>query len=167
MKNLKVVIATFILPAAVLSASLAGCGGSARFSPPPLIPFEYHDCSPIEPNQLLMEYFGDHAEFRWIDVNTQNNGVVFIFKNIQVDEHMLFELDKGYIWVSQIQCNLVDPGAMDGFKPGDAIDVVGRNAGPTSQFMPILTFDGCVVMPAGQVLLPIGSDGSATFVPSY
>ena len=167
MKNLKIVIAALILAALVLSASLTGCSGSAEFIPPALITFEYHDCSPIEPNQLLTEYFGDHAEFRWIDVNTQNNGGVFIFKNIPVDVHMLFELDKGYIWVDQIRCNLVDPNAMDSFRVGDKIDVVGRNAGPTSQFIPELIFNGCVVMPAGQILLPIGYDGSSTFVPSY
>ena len=62
---------------------------------------------------------------------------------------------------------MINPGAMDGFKRGDKIDVVGRNAGPESQFIPKLTFNGCVVMPAGQMMLPLGSDGTSTFMPSY
>lgn len=168
MENLKRKAIPLILTALGLSALLAaGCAGDAQFIPPALIPFEYYNCSPIEPNQLLTEYFGDHAEFRWMDVNSTYNNVVFIFKNIAVEDYMLTELDRGYIWVSQIQCNLVNPGVMDNFKLGDKIDLVGRNAGPEFQFLPKLTFNGCVVMPAGQIKLPIDSDDSLTFVPSY
>ncbi len=161
----KIVIPLAIAILAVLL--VAGCGRSVMPNPQPYLPPEYYSCAPIVPAELLKEYFGDHAEFRWINVNTQYNDVVFVFKNILVDKRTFTGLDSGFIWVDQIRCYLMNAGSMHGFKPGDKIDVVGRNAGPASRYIPGLTFNNCVVAPAGQLALPADLDASSAFVPSY
>ncbi|RJO62600.1 MAG: hypothetical protein C4542_03190 [Dehalococcoidia bacterium] len=166
-KTIKKISMPFVLAIVALSTLLAGCSQSAVFNPQPYVPPEYYSCVPIEPDDLLREYFGDHAEFRWLNVNAQYNDVVFIFKNILVDERMFTGLDKGFIWVDQIQCYLMNLSSMDDFKPGDKIDVVGKNAGPASRYIPGLTFNNCVVAPAGQLALPADIDASSTFAPSY
>jgi hypothetical protein len=168
MGKLKNTTMPLLIAMAVLSALLiGGCRQSAMFNPLPYVPPEYYGCAPIEPDALLKEYFGDHAEFRWLNVNAQYNDVVFIFKNILVDERMITGLDRGFIWVDQIQCYLINLNSMYDFKPGDKIDVVGRNAGPASQYIRGLTFNNCVVIRAGQIAIPADSDASSTFTPSY
>ena len=168
MRKLKKAITTLLIAMAILPALLiGGCRQSALFNALPYVPPEYYGCATIEPDDLLREYFGDHAEFRWLNVNAQYNDVVFIFKNVLVDERMFTELDKGFIWVDQIQCHLMNLSSMYEFKPGDKIDVVGRNAGPTSHYIPGLTFNNCVVIRTGQIALPVDGDASSTFTPSY
>ena len=169
MQGHKIRIPGVLLSITALSFSiLTGCTQSATFFPPPYIPAEYYDCAPIEPQQLIWEYFGDHAEFRWAEVNIKYNDVVFILENLPVDEQMFAELDQGFIWAEQIKCYLLNPGAMSHLERGDNIDIVGRNAGPSDQYLPELTFTECVVIPAGLLALPvISDDDSFQFVPSY
>jgi hypothetical protein len=156
------------LAIAILAALLVvGCGRGVMPNSQPYVPPEYYGCSPIVPAELLKEYFGDHAEFRWNEVNAQYNDVVFVFKNILVDKRTFTGLDRGFIWVDQIQCYLMNTGSMHGFKPGDKIDVVGRNVGPASRYIPGLTFNSCVIAPSGQLALPADLGAFSAFLPSY
>jgi len=168
MGRLKKTTMPLLIAMTVLSALLiGGCSQSAMFDPLPYVPPEYYGCAPVEPQDLLTKYYNDHAEQYWTDVNILYNSVVFIFKNISVDERMFTALNEGFIWVDQIKCYLMQPDIMANFKPGDKIDVVGRNAGPSSQYIRGLTFKNCVAIPAGQIAIPADADASFTFAPSY
>lgn len=168
MRKLKKATTTLLIAMAILPALLiGGCRQSALLNPLPYVPPEYYGCAPVEPQDLLTKYYHDHAEQYWADVNILYNNVVFIFKNITVDERMFSGLNEGFIWVDQIKCYLMNPDIMANFKPGDTIDVVGRNAGPSSQYIRGLTFNNCVVIPAGQIAIPADADASFTFAPSY
>ncbi len=167
MGKLKKTTIPFLTTLAVLPALLMGCCRSSIISNAlPYVPPEYYGCAPVEPQDLLAKYYHDHAEQYWSDVNIQYNNALFIFKNITVDERTFTGLKNGFIWVDQIKCYLMNRNSMANFKLGDKIDVVGRNAGPSSQYIKGLTFENCVVIPAGQIAIP-ADDVSFTFAPSY
>jgi hypothetical protein len=163
--SLKKAIIFMLLTLMVLSTLLiSGCAnGSFLFGPPPYVPPEYYNCIQVEPKALVNVYFTGYGDFSKMEA--LYNDAYYIFKNVQVDERMFIGLNEGYIWVDQVKCYLVDPDDMGNYKPGDKIDVVGLNKGPTSYYIAGLTFKNCYVFPAGMLALPASPGG--TFTPGY
>jgi hypothetical protein len=112
-------------------------------------------------------YFTGFPDFTRMEA--QFNGNIYVFKYIEVAERMYLGMDEGFIWVGQIKCYLAGPDQMRRFKPGDRVDILGRNDGPTSYSVPGLKFTTCYVLSAGSVILPSASDPNAitSFVPAY
>jgi len=161
----KKVIVVGVLALVALSMLLGiSCDKGTAFAPPPYLPPEYYACTEVDPRALVNVYFTRHGDFARAEA--MYNDTMYLFKDILVDERMFIGLDDGYIWVDQIKCYLVDPGVMDGFKPGDKIDVVGTNKGPTNYFIAELKFVDCYVLPAGKISFPTGEGGSY-FTPGY
>ena len=142
---------------------------SAAFSPPPYIPAHYYSATEIEAQALIDAYFWGNID--WTSVNAKYNGEIYVIKNVTVDKHLLFDLNKGFIWVNQIKCYPTNLKLMKSFDLGEKIDVVGINAGPTNpipQDVPELQFKDCVVIPAGLLTIPVDPNISpAAFGPAY
>jgi hypothetical protein len=157
-------VTIFITLIVALILLTGGCSNRTfEFGPPPFIPPEYYTCVQVEPKALVNVYFTGYGDFTKMEA--MYNDAYYIFKNVQIDERMFIGLNEGYIWVDQVKCYLVDPDDMGNYKPGDKIDVVGLNKGPTSYYIAGLTFKNCIVLPAGRVALPAGPSGS--FTPGY
>lgn len=133
-------------------------------SPPPFLPPEYYNATQVEPKALVNVYFTGYGDFTRTEA--MYNDAIYVFKDILVDKRMFIGLDEGFIWVDQIKCYLVEPGDMKNYKPGDKIDVVGLNKGPTSYYIAGLTFKNCYALPAGRVAIPANPD-AGTFTPGY
>ena len=141
---------------------VAGCGNQAAFAPLPsaftplpYLPPAYYDCTQVNPLALVDTYFVGIVDIT--SVRARFDGVIFVFKDYLVNDRTFNGMDEGFIWVDRIKCYLTNLGDMNNFKSGDKIDVVGRNAGQTSLFIPGLTFRDCFVLPAGRVALPISA----------
>jgi hypothetical protein len=164
MGTLKKVTVSTLITAVTLSTLLTGgCARGLAFAPPPYLPPEYYACTEVDPQVLINIYFTGYGDFSKMEA--MYNDVMYLLKDIAVDERMFIGLDEGYIWVDQIKCYLIDPRVMDQFKPGDKIDVIGLNSGPTTYYIAGLTFRECYVLPAGKISFPTGEGGG--FTPGY
>jgi hypothetical protein len=145
---------------------LVACANKVVFGAPPYLPPNYYDCTQVDPKALVSTYYVGNVDIT--SVRAKYNGVIFVFQDVLVNDRMFIGMDEGYIWVDQIKCYLANPDKMKDFKPGDKIDVVGRNAGQISPFIPGLVFKDCYVLPAGQIALP-ATPGAilGTFGPAY
>jgi hypothetical protein len=160
----KTAVSVLLILVALPALLVGGCSKGLAFSPPPYLPPEYYACTEVEPQALINVYFTGYGDFTKMEA--MYNDVMYLLKDIPVDERMFLGLEEGYIWVDQIKCYLLDPDVMNDFKPGDKIDVVGLNDGPTSYFIAGLTFIECIVLPAGKISFASG-EGEATFSPGY
>ena len=133
-------------------------------NPAPFLPPEYYLATQVEPKALVNVYFSGYGDFTRIEA--MYNDAVYVFKDVLVDKRMFIGLNEGFIWVDQIKCYLIEPSDMKNYKPGDKIDVVGLNKGPTSYYIAGLTFKNCYVLPAGRVALPV-NPSTASFTPGY
>ncbi len=144
----------------------AGCVPRVAFAPPQNLPPEYFACTEVDPQTLVNAYYVGNVDIT--SVRAKYDGVVYVLKNVAVDKRTFLQFDEGFIWVDQIKCYLVNPDTVKRFRPGDKIDVVGRNAGQTSLFIPGLTFQGCYALAAGEVGLPADPNAlPGTFAPFY
>lgn len=145
---------------------LAGCVPRVAFVPPQNLPLEYYSSTEVDPKALVNAYYVGNVDIT--SVRARYDGVVFVFKDVLVSDRTFLQLEEGFIWVDQIRCYLVNPETVKGFRPGDRIDVVGRNAGQTSPFIPELTFRGCYALVAGEVGLPADPNAApGAFGPTY
>ena len=155
---MRVITLTFVL----ITVLVSGCG-QPSFIPPAYMPPEYYTCTEIDPKALVNVYYTSYADFTTIE--RLYNNVIFVFKNVPVDQRMVMALDEGYIWVDQVKCYLATPESMKRFQPGDKIDVVGRNDGPIYYQMG-LTFKEVYVLPAGEIPFDQG-DVTPAILPGY
>ncbi len=143
---------------------LASCTSTESTAVPPFLPPHYYDCIKADPTELAEAYFSSFLI--WQIMGEKYDGKVIVFKDVLVEERMYMFLDEGYIWVDQIKCYLVDIDNIKRFQPGDRVDVVGVNKGPTQYNIAILKFDNVVVLPAGSVALPSDPD-AGSITPGY
>jgi hypothetical protein len=148
----------------VTAVFAGGCVKEEATAVPPFIPPNYYQALQVEPQALLNTYFTGYGDFTAIEA--LYNNVIFVFKDVLVDERMFTGLDDGYIWVDMIKCYLTNPEDMSRFKPGDRIDVVGRCGGPTQYVLMEMKFNECLVLPAGSVALPSDPD-AGSISPGY
>lgn len=149
----------------LLISVTTGCDNSNfMINPQPFLPADYYLCTQAEPQALVNIYFTGYGSFTTTEA--LYNDVIYVFKNVLVDKRMFIGLNEGFIWVDQIKCFLTDPDDMKHFKPGDRIDVVGLNKGPTSYYIAGLTFKNCYALPAGRVALP-ANPSNKPFSPGY
>ena len=128
----------------------------------PFIPADYYNCIEVLPVDLQSSYhtaYGNHVE---AEVYT---GKIFLFKNLLVDQYMLSELDKGWIWADLTNCPVVNMDYARTLKPGDHIDIVGINLGINLTPKSVLAFKDCYLLPTGSLQLP--APGGMTFSPVY
>jgi hypothetical protein len=119
----------------------------------PYMPPDYYSCIEADAGGLVFAYFAGYGNISAAE-NTYNNKY-YVFKNLEIKDWMLTELDKGWLWLeSGVKCVLVNIDDMKAFKIGDRIDVVGYNTGVDSSPTPGLLFTNCIVMPTGLVKLP-------------
>jgi hypothetical protein len=145
---------------------LTGCLTRVDFAPPQNLPLEYYASTEVDPQALVNTYYVGNVDIT--SVRAKYDGVAFVFKDVMVSDRTFLQLDEGFIWVDQVRCYLVNPNTMKKFKPGDKIDVVGRNDGQTSLFTPGLTFMGCYALTAGEIGLPADPNAApGTFGPLY
>ena len=146
--------------------ALSGCVTRVAFLPPQNLPPEYFASTEVDPQALVDAYYVGNVDIT--SIRAKYDGVVFVFKDIVVDDRTFLQLDEGFIWVDEVRCYLVNPDTVKRFEPGDKIDVVGRNAGQTSLFIPGLTFRGCYALAAGEIGLPADPNAApGTFGPLY
>jgi len=150
-------VLTLTMGAVMLLLCLVGGCKPKTFTAPPYIPSGYYDCIETLPVDLVHAYFAGYGEI-WSALENYNDKV-FVFKNLLVDEWMVYELDKGILWLDLIKCYLANPEAMDNYKLGDRIDVVGFNQGPDNIKVTGLTFRDCYVLPPGAIALPAEGNG--------
>jgi len=132
---------------------------------PPYVPARYYDCLEVKPDQLHDIYYSSYGNVSI--AKAMYNNKRFVFKNILVEEWMLKHIDEGWIWVSQIRCDLGDQCDRSYLTLGNEVDVVGLNMGPDeSNLLPGLQFEDCIVIPAGSVTLPADAN-IVTIVPGY
>jgi len=149
----------------LLTLLTGGCSNRTFvLNPQPFLPPEYYNCTQVDPKALVNVYFTGYGDFTKMEA--MYNDIIYVFKDVLVDKRMFIGLNEGFIWVDQIKCYLVEPDDMKNYKPGDKIDVVGLNKGPTSYYIAGLTFKNCIVLPAGRVALP-ASPGTVAFTPGY
>jgi hypothetical protein len=165
-KSKKAVMLLLIVLVILSMILVAGCANKFAFGPPPYLPPNYYDCTQVDPKALVSTYYVGNVDIT--SVRARYNGVIFVFQDVLVNDRMFIGMDEGYIWVDQIKCYLANPDKMNSFKLGDKIDLVGRNAGQISYFIPGLIFKDCYVLPAGQIALPATPDAIlGTFGPAY
>ena len=155
---------TLVAVVLLISVFASSCVKEEAAAVPPFIPPNYYQAVQVDPQQLLNVYFTGYGDFTAIEA--LYNGVIFVFKDVLVDERMFTGLDEGFIWVDMIKCYLTNPEDMNRFKPGDRIDVVGRCDGPTQYILMQLKFNECLVVPAGTVALPADPD-AGSISPGY
>jgi hypothetical protein len=129
----------------------------------PYIPAAYYQCIEVLPTDLQNAYhtaYGNHAE-----AQVMYDGKTFLFRNLLVDQYMLSELDKGYIWADLTNCPVVNMDYAKTLKPGDRIDIVGICLGLNLTAKSVLAFKDCYLLPTGALQLP--APGGATFSPVY
>ena len=129
---------------------------------PSILP-EYYQCIDVTTMSLQNAYYsayGNHAEAE------AYNGQIFVFKNLLVDEYMIRELDKGWIWADLIKCPLINPAYAKTFHPGDRVDIVGICLGRDTNISPGLYFKDCYMLPASCLQLP-APGGGGSFSASY
>ncbi|RJO61529.1 MAG: hypothetical protein C4542_06250 [Dehalococcoidia bacterium] len=162
----KTTMLLLIVPVILSMLLVVGCGNKAAFAPLPYLPPKYYACTQVDPQALVNAYYVGNVDIT--SVRARYDGVIFVFKDVLVNNRTFIGMNEGFILVDQIRCYLTNPENMNGFKSGDKIDVVGRNAGQTSYFIPGLTFKDCFVLPAGQIALP-ATPGAVpgTFGPAY
>lgn len=167
MGTLKKTAMLLLIVQVILSVLLAaGCGNQAAFAPLPYLPPAYLDCTQVNPQALVDTYFTGNVDIT--SVRAKYDGVIFVFKDYRIIDRTFIGIDEGFIWVDRIKCYLTNLDQMNGFKSGDKIDVVGRNGGQTSLFIPGLTFRDCFVLPAGRVALPVATGAlPGNFGPAY
>lgn len=155
----------FLIPVILAALASESCAYQphSMYNFPPNIPPEYFNCLEANPTDLLNAYFGHNVDIKQSE-NTYNEQV-FVFKNIVVKDWVVKDLSQGWIWVSTIKCMVSNLNDMKDYKMGEIIDVVGRNKGVISLTPSELLFEGCIVMPTGSVVLPVG--GGKAFIPSY
>lgn len=141
----------------ILTTAVGGCKNSAQLLAPPYIPSSYYDCIETYPTELIHAYFAGYGEI-WGPMQKYNNKV-FVFKNNPLDQWVIRDLDKGWIWLDLIKCNLANPEVMDSFQIGDKFDLVGFNLGPEDVKTSELTFRDCYVMRCGALKLPADGMG--------
>ena len=158
-------IAMALVVLVLVTTVFAGsCSKEEAAAIPPFIPPDYYQALNVQPQALLNTYFTGYGDFTAIEA--LYNNVLFVFKDVLVDERMFTGLDEGFIWVDMIKCYLVNPEDMNRFKPGDRVDVVGRCGGPTQYVLVQLKFNECLVLPAGSVALPSDPD-AGSITPGY
>jgi hypothetical protein len=129
----------------------------------PYIPAAYYQCIEVLPVDLQNAYhtaYGNHVE-----AQVMYDGKTFLFRNLLVDQYMLSELDKGYIWADLTNCPVVNMDYAETLRPGDRIDIVGICLGLNLTAKSVLAFKDCYLLPTGVVQLP--APGGATFSPTY
>jgi hypothetical protein len=129
----------------------------------PYIPPSYYNCIEVLPVDLENAYhtaYGNHAEAQIL-----YDGKIFLFRNLLVDQYMLSELDKGWIWADLTNCPVVNMDYARTLRPGDRIDIVGINLGLNLTPKSVLAFKDCYLLPTGALQLP--APGGATFSPVY
>ncbi len=150
----------------VLVGFISGCSQEA-FNPPPSLPPVYYTAIESNPQELVYAYFysgfADYIDIR--EPKARYNGKFFVFNNVLVDDWVIRDVDKGWIWLDLIKCPLVNTTEMKKFALGDRIEVVGLNLGPEDDHKPGLIFKDCYVLPQGAVQLPVGD--SPAIVPAY
>ncbi len=161
-KAITLLLIILVTPAPLV---LMGCQTRATFIPVPYLPPMYYDCIQVDPQALVSTYFVGNVDI--VSVRAKYDGAVFVFKEVRVNDRMFTGMNEGFIWVDQIKCYLTNPENIRAVKTGDKIDVVGRNAGQTSLFIPGLTFRDCLILPAGQRALPVVAGPVRTFGPAY
>ena len=135
---------------------------SCIFAPPdtalPNVPPEYYDCTEATPQVLCDAYFSRYGNIS--EAQYRFDGILFVFKNVEVTDLMFRHVDEDYLWVdSLIKCYCVNAQDLRHIKIGGRIDIVGKNKGWTSGTTG-LTFTECIVLPAGSIQLPApGSTG--------
>jgi len=165
MKRIKLTAAVALICLVAGSSIITGACASTEAAPtPPFVPPEYYDCLQVDPQDLINIYFTGYGDFTATEA--RYNERLYVFKDYPVDERMFTGLEEGFIWVDYIKCYLVNPDDMSRFEPGDRIDVVGRNKGPTSYVIAGLRFTECIILPAGSVALPADAD-AGSITPGY
>ena len=95
------------------------------------------------------------------------NNQIFVFKNMVINSDELKSATDNYLWLENVvQCYFLTGGNLQKLKAGEAVDVVGVDAGPSKDYDNLLVFTGCIFLPAGSVQLP-APGFSALAVPSY
>ena len=177
-KTLNVLMALAVSLVSVMLLLTGGCkknaeavmgqytkSGTTAF--PLIIPYinpAYYDCIDVLPMDLENAYYtayGNHAE-----AETMYNGKVFVFKNLLVDEYMLRELDKGWVWADLTKCPVINLEDARKLEPGDRVDILGICMGRDLKISPGLYFKDCYVLVAGSVQLP-APGGGGSFSPVY
>jgi len=130
------------------------CTGVQSAGTPPFVPPEYYDCVEIDPADLYGNYIYYTAHGDYATAVSQYTNRYFVIKEMEVNERMYSTIQNGFIWADYIECHLVDVNSLRQYKPGDLIDIVGLNKGPSSQDIMSIRFNACIIMPAGSLALP-------------
>lgn len=157
---------TFTVVAAILLTvtGLCGCTAARAASIPLNIPPEYYNCTEVTPQVICDAYFSRYGNIA--EAQYRFDGLLFVFKNVEVTDSMFKHIDEGYTWVDNlVRCFCVNIDDLKRYKIGDKIDVVGKNEGVVLNFTG-LKFGDCIIMPAGSVQLP-APGGTGVAVPVY
>jgi hypothetical protein len=160
---MKKAMALFSVALASLSL-VSGCSKAAAIAKMPDIPLNYYACVQTNPDDLEKQFFSHYGNLDYAEQTYE--GMIFVFKNITVNQYML--VNKNTFDISTIQCDAMVPGAVADLKAGEKIDLVGVCSGPLpgatayneSGVFGWLWFTGCIFLPAGTVDLPASGSGS-------
>ncbi len=129
----------------------------------PSLPASYYDSIETYPPDLERVYFGYYpnaglfAGSRRLAVpRAKYDNRVYVFKDQVMDAWAVRDVARGWLWLDNIKCPLVNLGEMKSYRLGDHFDLVGLNLGPVDEGTPVLLFQDCYVLPAGFVKLPAG-----------
>jgi hypothetical protein len=121
------------------------------------IPPSYYACSETTPLDLCHAYFGRYNNI--LVAEEEFNNQVFVFKNEVITGSELQYAKQDYFWLDGIiQCYFLYSGSERQLKVGEKVDVVGVDAGVSADYPRLLSFTGCVFLPAGAVQLPAGGN---------
>jgi hypothetical protein len=149
---------------AIPTYSAPGTTTSSSADIVPFIPPAYYQSIEVLPMDLERSYYSEYGNTAGAD--TRFNGLVFVFKNLLVDNYMTREVDKGWLWADLTLCPIVNLDAAKKLKLGDRVDIVGISMGRDLTKSPGLVFKDCYVLTAGSIQLP-APGGGATFTASY
>jgi hypothetical protein len=147
-----------LLPAllvVLIVLALPGCSKPQVYAKqvPPYLPAPYYNCIETSPTDLAEAYFNNCAEIEL--AKNRYNDQYFVFKNLELKQWMVADINSGWLWVSGgIKCLLVNTPAVKAFKLGERIDLVGYNSGVDEEAHSQLVFKDCYVMQTGLVQLP-------------
>jgi hypothetical protein len=106
----------------------------------------------------------------WSDPNADANddGQVFVFKDMIVDAWMIRDVDSGWLWADVVKCPVINIDDARKLAPGDHLDIVGICVGMAvnQDSTNYLVFENCYVLQADSVQLPAPGEGGA-FTANY
>jgi hypothetical protein len=96
-------IQIFVTIVVIAPAIISGCA-SRHVNAVPFLPPVYYNAIEANPQELINAYY--YAGLPgYIDIRepeARYNNKVFVFKNVLIDEWVIRELDKGWIWLDLI-----------------------------------------------------------------